>query len=114
MRWAGLAHRRQLAQLRRRERPQQPQPAEEVHAALAARPGQEEVQHDLHGCAVSNGAVIPAPTHKVVNLTRTRINYVPIHAISLNSGAIDNKVGNLTILRGFRDSGAPAQRPLRI
>ena len=25
---------------------------------------------------------IPAPTHKVVNLTRTRINYASVHAIS--------------------------------
>ena len=31
---------------------------------------------------------IPAPTHKVVNLTRARINYAPAHVISLNSRVI--------------------------
>jgi hypothetical protein len=46
---------------------------------------------------------IAAPTHKVVNLTRTRINYASVHAISLKSWAIDNKVGNLTILCRSRD-----------
>jgi hypothetical protein len=46
---------------------------------------------------------IPAPTNKVVNLTRTRINYAPVYVISLKSGVIDNKVGNLTILCRSRD-----------
>ena len=46
----------------------------------------------------ARGPDSPAPTHKIVNLTRTRINYALAHAISLKSGVIDNKVDNLTIL----------------
>ena len=48
--------------------------------------------------------LIPAPTHKVVNRTRTRINHAPVHAISVKLGVIENKVGNLTILCRSRDT----------
>jgi hypothetical protein len=56
---------------------------------------------------------IPAPTHKVVNLTRTRINYASVSAISLKSGVIDNKVGNLTILCRSRDKATLHFSPRR-